>query len=149
MMKPEFTASIVKPSKDAHPYAPKPCIPPPQNAVSMGCTVPYELCPDCKPKPSLWRRLVNALKDLLLLTILTGCNYEAKQEEARRQELDRIYNGPCRDEASLLATTAGSPNSLTCPNRQHRMRVEIKTSPSNEEIGALVFCECQRPDGGP
>jgi hypothetical protein len=145
-----FLVSVIEVEKypDAHPVSPKPCIPPPQSSVSMGCTVPFELCPDCypTPKPSLWRRLVNALKALLLLTILAGCDSADRQEEAR---LNRIYNGPCQDIASLLATTAGSPNSLTCPNRQHRMRVEIKTSPSNEEIGALFFCECQHPDGGP
>lgn len=63
---------------------------------------------------------------------------EESQEEARE------WNAPCRDESVLLATTAGSPNSFTCPNRLHKMRVQVATAPSNEEAAAIVFCECQR-----
>lgn len=58
-----------------------------------------------------------------------------------------VWEKPCTDMSWLLATTAGSPNQAACPNKSHRMRVQVATTPSQEEIGALVFCECQR-DGG-
>ncbi len=65
-----------------------------------------------------------------------------------REERQRAWEGPCADVSSLLATTSGSPNEFKCPNRLHHMRVQVATSPSNEEAAALVFCECER-DGGP
>lgn len=78
---------------------------------------------------------------------LRGLLDAAYQGELPREHERRF--GPCFDSATLLATTTGSPSDQTCPNIRHRMRVEIKTTPSNEEIGALVFCECRRDaDGG-
>ena len=68
--------------------------------------------------------------------------YAAEKREA--------LEGECHDQAVLLATTAGSPDERNCPNRRHRMRVTIATT-AGEEVGALVFCECQRDapaDGG-
>lgn len=56
----------------------------------------------------------------------------------------RQASGACADESWLLATTAGSPDNAKCPNPLHHMRVQVATTPSNEEIGALVFCECDR-----
>ena len=52
----------------------------------------------------------------------------------------------CHDEARLLATTAGSPDKFECPNKLHRMRVQVASKATNEEAAALVFCECQRPE---
>lgn len=62
----------------------------------------------------------------------------------RKRDLDL----PCQDESSLLATTTGSPSHLRCPNRMHRMRVQVATSSSREEAAALVFCECTRDAEG-
>jgi hypothetical protein len=61
-----FLVSVVDVEKDpdAHPVSPKPCIPPP-SSMSMGGMVPFELCPDCYPKPGFWKRLWNALKSLV------------------------------------------------------------------------------------
>lgn len=64
------------------------------------------------------------------------------------EELREWRESPCQDESQLLATTSGSPSKMKCPNRFHRMRVEVATHPSNEEAAALVFCRCFRPDGG-
>jgi len=75
------------------------------------------------------------------VSLLSACNYEANERERiRKLEWER----PCADDASLLATTAGSPNSLTCTNKYHRMRFEVQHARSGEEIGVLVVCECER-----
>jgi len=86
----------------------------------------------------------------LLLTALTlaGCSCESVEESQKRQERE-AWNGPCKDEATLLATTSGSPNSEQCVNRLHVMQVQVATHPSNEEAAALVFCKCDRGDAGP
>jgi hypothetical protein len=60
------------------------------------------------------------------------------------EKRDAEWNGPCADTATLLATTSGSPSELACPNKRHKMRVTLASAPSNEEFGAVVFCECQR-----
>lgn len=56
----------------------------------------------------------------------------------------KAWNGLCHDESVLLATTAGSPDSFRCSNKNHRMRVQVASVASNEEAAALVFCECVR-----
>ncbi len=71
---------------------------------------------------------------------------QARLERARLADEER--NGPCKDSATLLATTAGSPNYHVCPNRRHRMRIQIASAPSNEEFGAVAFCECQPDPAG-
>ena len=73
---------------------------------------------------------------------LAGCDGFVRREE-KQAELD--WNGPCRDQSTLLATTAGSPSTFICSNKQHRMQVQIATHPSNEEAAALVFCKCEAP----
>ena len=77
---------------------------------------------------------------LTISLLVIGC----AEQQQKRWEQEQWY-GPCHDESSLLATTAGSPNSFKCPNKDHRMRVQVATHPSNEEAAALVFCECARP----
>ena len=79
---------------------------------------------------------------VLFLGALPGCE---SQESVNKRYARELYEGPCHDESSLLATTSGSPNSVTCPNRLHRMHVQVATHPSNEEAAALVFCQCERP----
>jgi len=83
----------------------------------------------------------------LLLTALTFAACEGPEAAQKRQELE-AWNGPCKDEATLLATTSGSPNSEQCVNRLHVMQVQVATHPSNEEAAALVFCKCDRGDAG-
>jgi hypothetical protein len=70
--------------------------------------------------------------------------YGLSAMETPRERQARQWTEPCADESALVATTAGSPNSFTCSNRNHRMRLEVKTQ-SGEEIAALVVCECARP----
>ena len=79
---------------------------------------------------------------ILFLLALPGC----EDTDAINARIDReIYEGPCHDESSLLATTGGSPSHCKCPNKLHRMHVQVATHPSNEEAAALVFCQCERP----
>jgi hypothetical protein len=67
-----------------------------------------------------------------------------QREQANERKAAAIWNGPCADESVLLATTAGSPSGFRCPNRLHRMEVQVATTPSKEEAAALVFCRCER-----
>jgi hypothetical protein len=69
-----------------------------------------------------------------------------EDEPGNRRRAEEAREGPCSDVSWLLATTAGSPSQAICPNRLHRMRVQVATHPSNEEAAALVFCECRRSD---
>ncbi len=69
-----------------------------------------------------------------------GCHREDPNYNACRKK-GIYYSDMCLDYSSLLATTTGSPNSLHCNNKHHKMRVEPVTK-AGEEIGALVFCEC-------
>jgi len=91
---------------------------------------------------------------VLFLLSLAACDeggaFETSAAQNRRlkREADERWNGPCADESTLVATTAGSPNSFTCWNKHHRMRVDPVTKASNEEIGALVFCQCVYDDAG-
>lgn len=72
-----------------------------------------------------------------------GCIFASDHNtRSWKREQEERWNAPCADTSWLLATTAGSPNAATCPNKNHRMRVQVATSPSNEEAAALVFCEC-------
>jgi hypothetical protein len=74
-----------------------------------------------------------------------GCIATSDHDSRRwKREEEERWNAPCSDTSWLLATTAGSPDHATCPNKNHRMRVQVATNPSNEEAAALVFCECVR-----
>jgi hypothetical protein len=86
---------------------------------------------------------------LLVVLLVAGCDLiEPNREENERKRHDlEAWVAPCSDYAVLLATTAGSPNDHVCTNKDHRMRVQVATTKSNEEAAALVFCECVR-DGG-
>jgi hypothetical protein len=66
--------------------------------------------------------------------------------ETEEQRAARAWAEPCHDESTLLATTAGSPDHFRCPNRRHRMQVQVATTGSNEEAAALVFCRCANGD---
>jgi len=85
---------------------------------------------------------------LAVVGALIGCAPTAPPQETQEQARGRLrleaWSEPCHDESALLATTAGSPSSFECPNRLHKMRVQVATAPTNEEAAALVFCECQR-----
>jgi hypothetical protein len=72
--------------------------------------------------------------------VLLSCENQEAYEKRRAAEK---WNEECLDESTMVATTAGSPNSASCTNRLHRMKVQSVTL-AGEEIGALVFCECQR-----
>lgn len=77
-----------------------------------------------------------------------GC--ESQDGYARRMERE-AWEEPCHDEVKLLATTAGSPDVFKCPNKNHRLEVQVATQPSNEEVGAIALCRClrARADAGP
>ena len=87
------------------------------------------------------------MRTVLLCLLTLACETETHEEAAERRAKE-AWVGPCHDTATLVATTAGSPSQAECPNRLHRMRIEVTAAPSNEEFGAVVFCECQRADGG-
>lgn len=82
---------------------------------------------------------------IITIALLAGCEQESN-EGAMSRYRQKKWTEPCHDESTLVATTSGSPNSTECLNRNHRMHVEPVTR-SGEEIGALVFCKCER-DGG-
>jgi hypothetical protein len=89
---------------------------------------------------------------LLLLLSLAGCietedrrRYDERQQALQAEELG---TGRCIPKATLIATTAGSPNGARCPHPQHRARVEATTKGA-EEIGAVLFCECVLDGGAP
>lgn len=70
---------------------------------------------------------------------------QTKDRAHWQREEERLRNGPCSDTSTLIATTAGSPSSASCVNRLHRMHVQPVTQ-SGEEVGAVVFCECERTE---
>jgi hypothetical protein len=73
-----------------------------------------------------------------IVLFLAACDPDAQYKRDKAE----AWEEPCADKAWLLATTSGSPSAAECPNKHHRMRVQVATTPSKEEIGALVFCEC-------
>jgi hypothetical protein len=79
---------------------------------------------------------------LLLVFLFIGC----KSEKEVPAPIVVVKEWPCRDEAMLLATTAGSPDKFSCWHRLHRMRVQVATTASHEEAAALVFCQCDHPE---
>lgn len=86
---------------------------------------------------------IEARAVVALVLACTACGERSRAEhyaDIKRAE----WSAPCRDTATLLATTAGSPSQRACTNRLHRMRIEITSRPSSEEYGAVVFCECDR-----
>jgi len=85
------------------------------------------------------------LKAAIFLVCATGCE---KSEPAWKVYEREEWSGPCKDTSVLLATTSGSPSFQTCPNRLHRMHVQVATHSSNEEAAALVFCQCIRAGDG-
>ena len=100
---------------------------------------------------SALRATIRARKALFVagILLLVGCETDHSGFESPGHVARRQWSEPCHDEAILLATTSGSPSHKQCPNRLHRMRVQIASAPSNEEFGAVVFCECRRgTDGG-
>ena len=80
---------------------------------------------------------------LAAVALVIGCERESDNDRYKRKAHE-AWVGPCKDTATLIATTTWSPSERSCPNRLHRMRVEVAAAPSNEEFGAVVFCECQR-----
>lgn len=70
---------------------------------------------------------------------IDSVNATAKREA--QEEEERAFNGECHDEATLIATSAGSPDKARCLNRRHKMRIEVSTK-AGEEVGAVVHCEC-------
>jgi hypothetical protein len=89
------------------------------------------------------KNLIRLLSTGALLVLLFGCESEEKRYARWRL---RRWEEPCHDVSILVATTAGSPSDFECPNRRHRMRVQITTTKTNEEVAALVFCECVSSD---
>jgi len=92
---------------------------------------------------------------VLVAVIAIGCGKGPNANPAAG-ECNYNYDGyreclrlrPCVNEATLVATTSGSPNGATCDNQHHRMRVEPVTR-AGEEIAALVFCECAKVEPKP
>ena len=77
----------------------------------------------------------------LIVCVCASVGCESVEDSWKRQKQE-AWEEPCHDTSTLLATTAGSPNAFACPNKHHKMHVQISTTSSNEEVGALVFCEC-------
>lgn len=87
---------------------------------------------------------VGVVLSLFALFIFAIIKNDERQERERKAAEVEQYEGPCKDESSLLATTSGSPSALTCTNKLHEMQVQVATHPSSEEAAALVFCKCRR-----
>lgn len=89
------------------------------------------------------------MKRLLLLVLFGACEPGAcessEQGIARREQA--AWVAPCKDYATLVATTGGSPSNSTCSNRNHRIEVQTATL-AGEEIGAPVTCRCVRASEG-
>ena len=85
--------------------------------------------------------MTRSIGSLLLLLSVIACD-DFDGSKARQRAYDEAWNGPCHETSVLLATTVGSPAEHTCPNKRHKMRVTLASAPSNEEFGAIVFCEC-------
>lgn len=93
----------------------------------------------------LFAAVVTSAVLALVAVFFKAADYtQTRNQEQWRREEEYRRNGPCSDTSTLIATTAGSPSSVSCENRSHRMRVQPVTR-SGEEIGAVVFCECERP----
>jgi hypothetical protein len=89
--------------------------------------------------------MVNGKNLFVSVFILIACESHDESHESKQKRYEREqWEKPCSDEAVLLATTSGSPNSFRCSNQRHRMRVQVATASSNEEAAALIFCECVR-----
>lgn len=98
-----------------------------------------------------WYLLLVALGAAVILGLFTGLAIHESREMDRanqRAAEDRRleWEGPCKDMSWLLATTAGSPSGATCPNKLHRMQVQVASQASNEEGMAIVFCKCEREE---
>lgn len=86
------------------------------------------------------------LKSVILVLaafVFMACE-DPNSESAVARRKHAAWVAECHDESVLLAITAGSPSEYTCPNQQHVMHVQVASQPSNEEFGALVFCQCAR-----
>jgi hypothetical protein len=93
-------------------------------------------------------KIVRALLVIQFLEASAALALGCESEEGRQRRLDReAWEEPCHDEAKLLATTAGSPSDFKCPNKNHRMEVQVATHPSNEEAAAAVLCRCLHARG--
>jgi hypothetical protein len=80
---------------------------------------------------------------VLLAAMSWGCD-DAFPDFAKAEKAQ--WDGPCADEAVLLATTADSPSKFRCWNKHHRMRVDDVTKSTTEHPAALIFCECMHDD---
>lgn len=89
--------------------------------------------------------IILAMAGVAVLGVRSLPHIETGDERVARERAGR-WTEPCHDQSSLLATTAGSPDNFECPNKLHRMRVQVASKATNEEAAALVFCECQRPE---
>jgi len=63
------------------------------------------------------------------------------------QDRARYNSSVCMDSVTLVSTAAGTANGITCNNVHHRLRVE-PVEKSGNQIGTLVFCECQKGEPG-
>jgi hypothetical protein len=101
-------------------------------------SVPVEPDPDTEAGRVIdarapWVRRLTAV--VVGASAATACdNYEADRK--------REWEAPCRDESTLIATTAGSPDRAVCPNRQHKMRVAVTSGSTPNNAAAVIFCEC-------
>jgi hypothetical protein len=84
--------------------------------------------------------------NILVVAAIAFAHVNCEHIETPQEREQREWEAPCHDEAVLAATTAGSPNGFKCGNKHHRMHVQVATTPSREEVGAIIFCECERGD---
>lgn len=89
---------------------------------------------------------------LVLSLSAGGCNnadVEQQKLRADKAEAALAKAVTCVDEATLLATTAGSPDAARCSSPRHVIE-GAPISAGTEEVGAMIVCRC-RPassDGG-
>jgi hypothetical protein len=86
-----------------------------------------------------WEVIGACLGCVGIVGVIAGAEFGQAARYAREKR--EAWEGPCADSATLVATSSGSPNTETCTNKRHKMRVQVTTISGNE-VGAVVHCEC-------
>ena len=82
--------------------------------------------------------------------LILGCDQEEKARE-RRIEWDKhrelsAWEENCKDGATLVSTTQGSPHEFMCLNKRHKIEVQPVTV-AEQTVAALVVCRCFSESG--
>ena len=89
---------------------------------------------------------MNTMRALLISQGLLGCDLEKPYWQHIEEETETAWNGRCIDATKVVPRVSYS-SGFRCWNKNHRMSVEPRTI-NGEEMGSVVHCRCERPDGG-